>query len=401
MTVAPAVISRPLVHYAPWPLDYPNAVPRREAMAFAAAGYDTVYVAGIGIRNPRLGSAAKAVDRLARVARGPRAQPSEAGSAVRAASVLVLPPRQAPPARSLNARWLAAQLRRMASPWPHAVAWVWFPTPELVDALRRRRPAAVVYEAYDALEFTPGMTGRWRGRILEADLALASMADAVIATSEALVERYAALGIVAEHMPPGVDLPCEDAARPRAERPVTAGFVGTLDHRVDLECIRALAQRQPEWHVRLIGPVQESFRPQALADLPNVFVEPPVANDRLQATLAQFDLGLMPYVQDDLARFMSPVKNLELLAAGVPAVATPLPALRSFADLLYFGATPAAFAEAAARAVAEDGPQRVAARRAVAREGAWSRRHRAHLELLARLGAGPICLVGEPRSAVG
>ena len=381
------------MHYAPWPLDYPNVIPRREATAFAAAGYDTVYVAGIGIRNPRLSSARKAVDRLARVARGDRGTPAGADLELRSAGVMVIPPRQVRPLRRLNARWMARQLQGIATPWADAVVWVWFPTPELVDALQRHRPAAVVYECYDALEFTPGMTGRWKGRMVEADHALARMADAVIATSQALADRYIAMGIPAQYMPPGVDPPSDDdVRRPRAGRPVTAGFVGTLDHRLDIACIRALARHQPDWRVRLIGPVQESFRPRALADLPNVSVEPPIAHDRVRATLAEFDVGLMPYVLDDLLSFGTPVKNLEMMAVGLPAVATRLAALRAHAGLLYFGDTPDEFAQAAVRALAEDGPQRVAARRAVAREGSWPRRHRAHLDLLDRLGAGPVIM---------
>ncbi|MBA2348544.1 MAG: glycosyltransferase [Solirubrobacterales bacterium] len=387
MPTTPPPTRRPLVHYAPWPLDYPNAVPKREASAFAAAGYDTVYVAGIGIRNPRASSALKALDRLGRVARGPRPAAAAGGTALRTASLLVAPPRQRLTFRRGNARWVAAQLRRMAAPWPEAVAWIWYPTPELVDALALARPAAVVYEAYDALEFTPGMTGRWKERILAADHALASSADAVIATSQALVDRYAELGIPAEHMPPGVDVPAVVA--PRRNDAVTAGFVGTLDHRVDVSWIRALAAQRPDWRIRLVGPVQESFPTQGFDDLANVVLEPPVPNDRLHTTIAGFDVGLMPYVRDELARYMSPVKNLEFMAAGIPAVAPPLRALEPFRDLLYFASSAEEFASAAQRAVAEDDEGRVCARRAAAREQSWPHRHRAHLDLLHRLGVQP------------
>lgn len=376
----------PLFYYAAWPLGYHNVVPRRKAAAFAAAGWDVAYVTGIGFRNPRLRSLVKAADRLSRAAgRAPAADAPPPG--VRPAGVIVAPPRQLAPVRLANAAWLGRQLRGIADPWAQAVAWVRYPTPELVDVLEARRPKVVVYECADAYEFTPGSTGAWRDRLVDADHRLGRLADAVVVVSETLAERFRELGARrVEHIPPGVDLP-DPAVRSdgRPGEPVTAGFVGTLDYRLDVPALRALAQARPDWRLRLIGPAQEGFGAELFADLPNVAVEPSIPNTELLATLATFDLGLMPYVDDQLSYYMAPVKNLEFLSVGVPAVGRPVPALRPFAGVVRFAETPEEFVREAVAAVEEDSPERVEHRIRVAAENTWERRLGEHVALLDEL----------------
>ncbi|HVM69851.1 MAG TPA: glycosyltransferase, partial [Gaiellaceae bacterium] len=160
------------------------------------------------------------------------------------------------------------------------------------------------------------------------------------------------------------------------------GFVGSLDYRIDASVVRALATAHPEWRLRFLGPVQAGFDAGAYADLPNVSIEPAVPYARLAETLAGFDVGLMPYFDHPVYRHMSPVKNLELLAAGRPAVARPSPALEPFRELLYLAETPEEFVRQTERALAEDDAERAARRRAAAAEHGWERRYDRMDELL-------------------
>jgi glycosyltransferase involved in cell wall biosynthesis len=196
--------------------------------------------------------------------------------------------------------------------------------------------------------------------------------------SQGLADRFTALGARVSLIPHGADpAPPELVAR-RAQRragaAVTAGLVGTLDQRLDGGLIRALAERHPDWTIRLVGPVRPGFDPAAFADLANVRVEGPVAPDLLYETLASFDLGLMPYIRDELAQYMQPVKNLEFMACGIPAVGTDVPGLRPFRDLVPLVDDADGFVAAAERALAEETPERRRARLAVAAEGTWERR---------------------------
>lgn len=373
-------MSRPLLFTSFFPLGYHNVEAERKAEALQRFGYDVLYVTAPLIRNPRPTELRRiARHALRKLRRRPSRGPS--GSRLRSTSLLFLPPRQLEPVVRLNAAWAERQLvHALPSLREGAAAWVRWPTPEIVAALPRLRPAVVVYECVDSYWETPGVRGRWREVYDSAERRLCELADVVVATNETIAARLEGYGTPVELLPHGVDLfPPRPA--PANERPVL-GFVGSLDYRIDTAVVRALAQAHPEWRLRFLGPVQQGFDPAAYADLPNVTVEPPVPYARLAEVLAGFDVGLMPYFDHPVYRHMSPVKNLELLAAGRPAVARPSPALEPFRELLYLAETPAGFVAAVERALAEDGPELVARRRSAAAEHGWERRYARMRELL-------------------
>jgi glycosyltransferase involved in cell wall biosynthesis len=327
-------------------------------------------VTSVGTKDPGLGNLAKAGDRLRRKVGRAQAQDPD----LRTAGILVAPPRRRRLMRRLNAAWVERQLRRAIAPWPEAVAWVRWPTPELVVALGRLRPRVVVYECVDAYHAQPGMRGAWQAVHDGAERALVALADVVVTPSEPLAERFRAWGADVRVIPHGVDLPAFGANGRAAEEPVTVGFVGTLDYKLDIPVLRAIADAHPEWRLRLIGPVQEGFDPGALAHLPNVTIEPPVPPERVSELNASFDVGLMPYFDHPAYYASCPLKNLEYMAVGKPAVARPAPALEPFADTLRGARRPAEFVAQLERALAEDTPERARARRAVAEANTWDRR---------------------------
>lgn len=365
---------RPLLFYSAWPLGYHNLEAERKANAFARGGYDVIYVAGVGIRNPRPSSAAKLRDRVLR-----KLQPAETASTapadgVRSAAVLVAPPRQVEIVRRANTAWMERQLRAMVPDWSDAVAWIRWPTPELVGALARVKPATVVYECVDAYHISPGITGPWIGVFETAERALVAQADLCVTPSEPLADRLRAWGAEVNVVPHGVDLDPWSGPQLPTPGPTTVGFVGTLDYKLEDWMLRGIAQNLPDWRMRLIGPVQEGFDPQKLADLPNVSIEPPIPATEVAATIASFDVGVMPYFDHPAYTASCPLKNLEYMGMGKAAVARWAPALEPYRDLLYFASTPEEFAAELRRAVAEDTPERQRERRAVAERNTWQRR---------------------------
>lgn len=368
-------MSRPLFFYSAWPLGYHNPEAERKALGLAGAGYRVVYTAGIGMRNPRPSSARKLVDRGRRKLRARAGAPfARPGPALETAALVVAPPRQLAPVRRLNVAWVERQLRACLSPWDEAVAWIRYPTPELVAALPRLRPAAVVYESVDADHLTPGVTGRWTGVFADAERALVDQADAIVVPGEALAERFRPLHPNVKVIPHGVDLPPPSDGEPWSQGRVTVGFVGRLDYRLDVPILRRVASAHSDWLIKLVGPVGEGFDPGALADLPNVSFEPAIPHERVAETVASFRVGIMPYYDHPHYRYSSAFKGLEVLAAGRPAVARPSAALHAFSDHMYFANTPEEFVTELERAIDEDSPARARARRAAAEASTWNRR---------------------------
>ena len=92
------------------------------------------------------------------------------------------------------------------------------------------------------------------------------------------------------------------------------------------------------------------------------------------SVLRAADAGLIPYARNELTESIFPMKVYEYLAAGLPVLATPLPALAEVADVLS-----AADAGAARRAAREGARRRTAPRgapraRAAAAGHSWDRR---------------------------
>jgi glycosyltransferase involved in cell wall biosynthesis len=392
------VVSRPpLLFYSEFPLRYHNVEAERKALALQQAGYDVLYVTGPLVRNPRPSDLGRLLRRLRP---GPKLDVgSEAADALRGRSLLLLPPRHVPGVRTLNAALVARQLR------PHCrgerpVAWVRWPTPEVVDALPRLDPVAVVYECVDAYWETSGVTGGNRELYARSERRLLALADAVVAPSEPLVDRFRAWHDNVHLIPHGVDLPGSgDHRPPRNGRPVTLGFVGTLDYRLMVPVLRRLAEARPAWRLRLIGPVQEGFDPRAFADLDNVRVEPPVPVANVADVLSTFDVGLMPYEHASYP-WSCAVKNLELFSVGTPAVATPSRSLLRFEDLLYFARTPDEFVEQVERALVEDSPELAERRREAAAANRWDDRLREVVDLVDSLVGGADRRMEPPRTSL-
>ena len=381
-----------LLFYGGFPLGFHNPESERKALAFQAAGYGVHYAAGVGIRDPRPSRLTKALSvglERVRPSRLPAPDaPADAGSALVARPLLVAPGRRVDAVRRFNEAWLARQIRGFIPAPRESVFWIRFPSPELIARLDDLRPRTLVYECVDAMHLTPGIEVEpWSGIYERAERALVERCDAVVVPHAALGERFARWGADVRIVPHGVEMPPITERPRRQSGPTVVGFVGTLDRRVDGEIIRAVAEAEPAWRVRLIGPVAEGFDPAAFRDLPNVSVEPPVPHDTVGRLLGEFDLGVMPYFDHPMYRGMSPLKNLELLAAGVPAVARPAPALDPFRDVIRMADSPAAFVSELRAARASDSPEAAATRRRRAEGQSWAANHARLLELLDELSS--------------
>lgn len=201
--------------------------------------------------------------------------------------------------------------------------------------------------------------------------ALAS-AQVVIASSGVLADSVRARRPDVVLVENGVDVALFGRAWERpadlpAGRPIV-GYHGAIDRWFDVDLLAAVADRCPGFSFVLVGPVAPSMREpiDRLADRPNVVVlgERPGAD--IAAYVAAFSVGAVWFRVDEVTRAVSPLKVFECLAAGVPVVSTPLPAV-----LGLYGVTPAASPDDFVAAIeAASGVERSALRSAAA-TAAW------------------------------
>jgi glycosyltransferase involved in cell wall biosynthesis len=327
---------------------------------------------------------------LQRLRRGRRLRLPSAG--VRTAALLVLPWRRLRPVAQLNrwlVRWqLARALRRLAIEQP--VLWLRLPTPELVDQLNALPVRAVVYECIDDYSAYPHYRAAERSWLRSCEQRLVASADAVVALSERVAARFPEAAARTRVLPLGADLAdSRRATGPSAEladlpRP-RLGLVGGLDERVDFDLLRRLSLAVPTWSVILIGPALDGAGVRRVADLPNVHLLGPRAHELVPSYLAALDVCLLPYRRTPWTDGCFPAKLPEYLASGRPIVATDLPALAGYHEVVEITRTAAAFVDACRRLATDGDPVGARRRQAVAAAYSLGTRCQAIDDLLAVL----------------
>ncbi len=340
-----------------------------------------LFVESLGLRQPQL--AGRDLARIARRLRRGLAPP-RASDGLHVLSPLVIPLHRNRAVRALNARLLPALVRRAAARLGlrNPILWAYVPQAEvLIDALA---PALVVYHCVDDISAHARIDS---ASFRAAEDRFAARADLVLASAPALAARMRGLSanvleaanvadieLFARALQPGPTDPAI-AALP-APRIVFTGAIAAA--KLDLPLLRSLARLRPLWSFALVGPVglgDPHTDISALAAEPNVHLLGVRSYRELPSVLRAADAGLIPYAQNELTASIFPMKVYEYLAAGLPVIATPLPALAGVAEV-----SSAADAEGLAalldRALAEDSPARRAQRSAGAAAHSWDARLR-------------------------
>src|SRR5690606_30477619 len=103
------------------------------------------------------------------------------------------------------------------------------------------------------------------------------------------------------------------------------------------------------------GKVQTSLAP--LAGAPNVHLFGRRPYEELPSLCKGFDVALMPFVDNELARSSNPLKVREYLAAGLPVVSTAVPEVEAL-GLCRIARSHQAFVEEVRRALEDPGPRK-------------------------------------------
>jgi teichuronic acid biosynthesis glycosyltransferase TuaH len=240
-----------------------------------------------------------------------------------------------------------------------------------------------LFFATDDLPAGAELLGESRERLMRDEARTIRGADAVAVVSPGLQKRYADEGWVAKLVPNGC-LPEAYEGVDKAPAPddvdlpgPMAGFVGHVNHRIDLALLEAVADTGAS--LLMVGPAVPGYmteRFDALCCRPNVRWVGGKPFAALPGYLRLIDVGLTPYADTAFNRASFPLKTLEYLAAGRAVVATPLPANDWLGtDLITVAANPAAFRAAVAAQLAESASEAIVERRrAFARQHSWARR---------------------------
>jgi glycosyltransferase involved in cell wall biosynthesis len=276
---------------------------------------------------------------------------------------------------TLALRLQAARKSLLRAGATHIVLYIW--RPEFASALGLVPHHLSCYHVDDEYSFSAAS-----GPIPRNEMRLLKEAGQVFIHSETMLRAKGSINPHTAHIPNGVDYDRYAVAAPEADdlRAIPGpriGYSGWLKPQIDWWLLQRLAERHPEWSFVFVGPVQRhpdvEDNVARLRQLPNVYILGGRPTSALHGYVQHFDVCLMPYAIDRYTHFIYPVKVHEYLATGNPVVASPLPNLREFEQVLLFAGDVDAWSYAIARALATRRDEQTRhARRAVARRHDWS-----------------------------
>ena len=363
---------------ADWATELP--INQHQLMGRLAVGNNVLFVESLGLRKPQL--AGRDLSRLwRRLKRGLRgARPAPEGLHVLSPLVLPLHSREA--VRKLNRRMLRFQVKRAARKlgMSEPVLWAYVPQAEtVIDVLD---PSLVVYHCVDDVAAQKGVDA---DSFRAAEERFARRADLVLASAPALAERMRTLsdhvlyapnvadtGTFATALEPGPVDPAIDSL-PHPRLVFQGAIVAT---KLDVQLIAEVARLRPEWSIVLVGPRGAGDPTGDLSPLdeaPNIHMIGARPADDLPQVLRGADIGLIPYAINDLTRSVFPMKVYEYLAAGLPVLATPLPALEGV-EAIETVASAEELVAAGERELAVDSPERRLERSHGAAGNSWEAR---------------------------
>jgi hypothetical protein len=289
-----------------------------------------------------------------------------------------------PIAVALNAAVFARHARRAMRALGVAKPILWLTDPYQLPLAGRFGEKLVCYFNFD--EFADMLGNRRVRELLQRlDDDLTRRADVVFATSQSQCDRRHRLNPRTYLVPNAVDFALfsraargelavpDDVARVR--RPII-GLVGWLTDTIDFALLARIADAHPECSLVLVGPCALASRREldALCRRANVVFLGRKEHASLPAYLQVFDVALMPYVTSGHVASANPAKLHEYLAAGRTVVATALPELRRYADVLSLAESADEFVAAVGKALDPPSASSVEARLAVARANTWDQR---------------------------
>jgi hypothetical protein len=201
---------------------------------------------------------------------------------------------------------------------------IWYYSPESIHYTTDLYPRVVVYDCIRMLSNSqPGMVNLENELITQSDL--------VFTNGKALFEAKQNWHPQVYNFPSSIDK--EHFMQARLELPEPAdqeeilyprlGLYGAIDECFDLELLRALADRRPDWQFVLIGPVR-GIDENTLPKAENIHYLGEKSYQEMPSYISGWNAALVLVSTDKETQAHIPTRTPEYLAAFKPIVATPV-----------------------------------------------------------------------------
>lgn len=215
----------------------------------------------------------------------------------------------------------------------------------LINKLEER---LLLYYCYD--EISHAHWCKKHGPRMEA--LFASKADAIITTSEPLQHSKRTYNEKCYLVKNGVNIALFEQALAKkikyqiSDKAKIVGYLGTVDDRLDYELLEICIQKSPDVQFYFVGRVTYAPGKARLNGYENTHFFGAMSPEQLPDYVAQFDVGIIPFVSNGFTENIYPLKINEYLAAGLPVVTTNFGQLNDFAEVVNIATQPQDFLNA-------------------------------------------------------
>ncbi len=201
-----------------------------------------------------------------------------------------------------------------------------------LSLLRKLGEKLHIYYCYDGVESV--FFGK---RIFNIENQFLAKVDGVITTSDFLNGEKIKLNPNCFVVKNGVDFPVfsrfsksEIYTRERKR----VGFIGSLDPRFDIDTVEYVIGKLPNFDFEFTGDMRNEALKSRMRKFANVKFFDPIKPNDVPELLAAYDVGIIPYIVNEVNKNIYPLKINEYLAVGVPVVMNAFAVLPEFDGLV-------------------------------------------------------------------
>lgn len=345
-----------------------------------------LFINSLGMRMPRPGVSTQPWQRIFRklcsIARGLR----QVESNFWVFSPLMLPPTSKLWGRKINAFLIAIQIRLALKIIGIHHYFTWITIPTAVEVLESLPESFTIFNRSDAFSQFPEACGKF---IESCEEKLLQLSNLTLYVNKKLMDKDLGPKSRKYYLGHGVDYDLFSSASENGnnihpdmislKRPIIGYFGAIDDYATDMKLFKLVAQSLPDMSFVLIG--LSTVDISDIISLPNVHYFGFRPYEEIPELGAGFDVGIMPWMQNEWIECCNPIKLKEYLALGIPIVTTPIPQIDEYPNLLSVATTPQEFIEAIRASLATNDKHSKLLRQKAVEKDSWSNKAMEVLEL--------------------
>jgi len=236
------------------------------------------------------------------------------------------------------------------------------------------------YYCYDGVESV-----FFGNRIFEIEKKFSTLVKAIITTSDHLNFEKKKINENSFVVKNGVDFPVFNQfskSRVYDRERKRVGFIGSLDPRFDIETVAYAVGKLPNFDFEFTGDMRNEKLRSRLLEFPNVKFFDPIKPNDVPQLLATYDVGMIPYIVNEVNKNIYPLKINEYLAVGVPLVMNAFAVLPEFEGLVSVASDKEDFVRKLIAETADDTASSIRRRIEFASQNSWEARTESFANIL-------------------